>query len=149
MNGLGPIRGYRGGARKSALVRGTNWRFSGFSYYSSCFSQRGKRFSSTYGLQICAEIARAMFVKAGEAPRLPQDARGKMKYRSVPEGAAADAALPDLEAETSYQVLYMGIPYGPAKRFRNVWYRETPEGYKPFAVQGRVRPLQDPQRGPK
>jgi hypothetical protein len=72
-----------------------------------------------------------------------------MRNRPTPEIAAADAALADLEAETSYQVLYMGIPYGTAKRFRNVWYHETPHGYKPFALQGRVRPLQDPQRGPK
>ena len=72
-----------------------------------------------------------------------------MTNRSTPELAAGHAALPDLEAEASYQVLYMGIPYGTAKRFRNVWYHETPQGYKPFALQGRVRPLQDPQRAPR
>jgi hypothetical protein len=40
----------------------------------------------------------------------------------------------------------MGIPYGTAKRFRNVWYHATPDGYRPFALQGRVRPVQHPQR---
>jgi hypothetical protein len=64
------------------------------------------------------------------------------------EGQVMTVAYPELEAAESYQVLYMGIPYGAAKRFRNVWYHETPDGFRPFALQGRVRPVQDPQRGP-
>ena len=72
-----------------------------------------------------------------------------MRNRSViREEALLPASFPDVEAAASYQVLYMGVPYGAAKRFRNVWYHATPDGFKPFAMQSRVRPLQDPQRGP-
>jgi hypothetical protein len=53
----------------------------------------------------------------------------------------------DLKKEPVYQVLYMGIPYAEAKLYRNIWYHETADGYKPFALQGRVRRVTDPQRG--
>jgi hypothetical protein len=42
-------------------------------------------------------------------------------------------------------VLYMGIPYAAAKRIGKFWYHETPEGYRPFALQSRVRPVVNPQ----
>ena len=72
-----------------------------------------------------------------------------MRNRSaMREELVMTTSYPDFDAAASYQVLYMGIPFGAAKRFRNVWYHETPEGYRPFALQGRVRPVQDPQRGP-
>lgn len=59
---------------------------------------------------------------------------------------AAPAGLDDVAA---CAVLYMGLPYPVAKRYRNVWYQETPDGFVPFAFQGRVRPVIEPQRGPK
>jgi hypothetical protein len=49
-------------------------------------------------------------------------------------------------------VLYMGIPYPIAKRVGKVWYHLyhlTSDGYKPFVLQGRVRPVVEPQLGPR
>ena len=57
--------------------------------------------------------------------------------REIPEPPTAS----DIDATESRQVLYMGILYPVAKRIRNSWYHETPEGYKPFPLQGRVRPV--------
>ena len=53
-----------------------------------------------------------------------------------------------IENEPVYQVLYMGIPYPEAKLYRNIWYHETADGFKPFALQSRVRRIIDPQRAP-
>jgi hypothetical protein len=38
-----------------------------------------------------------------------------------------------------------GDPYPAAKRIGKFGYYETPEGYRPFALQGRVRPVVNPQ----
>jgi hypothetical protein len=54
----------------------------------------------------------------------------------------------DLKKEPVYRVMYMGIPYAEAKLYRNIWYHETVDGYKAFVLQGRVRRVSDPQRGP-
>ena len=61
-----------------------------------------------------------------------------------------DAVAPaQIEQAPASPVLYMGIPYPVAKRLGNVWYHETPEGFKPFALQGRVRRIVDPQSAPR
>lgn len=55
----------------------------------------------------------------------------------------------ELDAVAPCAVMYMGIPYPVAKRHGKIWYHETADGFRPFALQGRVRPVIEPQRGPK
>jgi hypothetical protein len=54
-------------------------------------------------------------------------------------------SLPTLDAAPEFHVAYMGIPYYTAKRFGKIWYEKTETGYRPFALQGRVRPIREPQ----
>jgi len=71
-----------------------------------------------------------------------------MKVKPVRENLP-DVRASDVNAVASCQVLYMGIPYAGAKRVGNFWYHETPEGYRPFALQSRVRPVIERQQGPR
>jgi hypothetical protein len=59
------------------------------------------------------------------------------------QGPCRRLSRANIDRADVYKVLYMGILYPVAKQFQNVWYRETRDGYKPFALQGRVRPVRD------
>jgi hypothetical protein len=71
-----------------------------------------------------------------------------MNGNRMPDPPVA-AARWQVDAAATCEVLYMGIPHPVAKRVGTLWYHETPDDYKPFALQGRVGPIVRAQRGPK
>ena len=60
--------------------------------------------------------------------------------KPVPQPALVPSQA-ELHDVPTCPVLYVGIPYPIAKRVGKVWYHLTSDGFKPFALQERVRQL--------
>ncbi|HYO83887.1 MAG TPA: hypothetical protein VES20_20960 [Bryobacteraceae bacterium] len=70
----------------------------------------------------------------------------KLPRQPVAVNVLSGSVPADLHQEVPCQVLYMGILH-QARKSGQLWYYETPDGFKPFALQGRVRRVVEPQRG--
>jgi hypothetical protein len=73
--------------------------------------------------------------------------RNLMNSHGANGSVPSDEPTSECTSSASREVLYMGIPYADCRYVKKTWYYRTGAGFRPFAMQGRVRERRPPQGG--